>query len=803
MTVRVVSRSPRGALRATLLGLVGLACFAPPPAFAAKRDQAFRLGDGRVTVAGPRVGFAYACERPTGGQAAAGAPWIERRSWRPSRRPVVDGKVLWDQARFAIDGEGRTSSFAGNGFPAGTATGVFPPAAGDDARAYAPDYGALAGHELRGSYTNAPRTARRAGCLDPGTVVAIAADGAPILTPMDATGVDLAAREVTDRCGGRTDGAGLYRYRQASPCLGRRATGREHSGLVGWARDGFPLFGPRGARGVPLRSADLDACHGHVHRISAGGVKRRLYHYHATPDFPYTIGCFRGRPAAEWSVRKLPVEPAPQPEPVPQPEPKPESNPEPKPDPPPTGPAPTPISDADVGTDPALFPAWDPDVSDYVVRCEQAPAVDVDVDAPAGLEVEVDGGPPLNGSFTVPVGLEPDERFSFAVSNEAERRTFHVRCLPDDFPQFTAERLGSPQAEWYVTTPSVQRGTYAAVFDTNGVPLWWYTMFPVPADARLTDRGTLMWARANGLSFGRTSANSGYEEHALDGSLLSVYQTVDVPTDFHDMEELKNGNRLLLGYKPRDGVDLSAYGGPSNATVLDAEVQEIDDRGRLVWSWNSKDHIAVSEAERLMPSIIAAPNGTEDGRTAYDIVHINSVEEDGDGIIVSMRNTDAVYRVKRATGAIDWKLGGTPTPERLTIVGDGLGTERFGGQHDARRLDDGTVTLHDNGTARNRPAAALRYRIDTLTRTATLLEQVTDPDPGFSFCCGNARKLPGGNWVAAWGASPFISELTPTGEKAFRLKFEQGSFPYRAVAVPPGELAREDLRTGMDKMHPR
>lgn len=713
----------------------------------------------------------------------------------------MDGHVLWGQARFALDRQGSRTSFAGNGLPVATATGVFPPGDGDDASAYAAGAAGPVEHDLRGTYPTAPRAASRPSCLRPDAAIAIATNGAPILTPFDGTGLDRSAREVTDRCGGSTDPTGLYRYRQASRCLGRRGAGREHSGVVGWARDGFPLYGPRDARGVPLRSSDLDACHGHVHRVSLGGVKRRLYHYHATPDFPYTIGCFRGRPAPEWSIRRLPVAPVPEPEPGSDPAGSP-APPDSGVDSPPPPPAPTPLAEAKIGAEPALFPSWDPAIGDYVVRCEPAQVVDVAVDAPAGLDVEVDGGPARSGSFTVPVALGPGQRLSFSVANRVERRAFHVRCLPDDFPRFTAERLGSPQAEWYVATPSAQRGTYAAVFDTNGVPVWWQSPVPVPVDARLTAHGTLMWARTNGFAFGRTAVG-GYEERALDGSILRVFRTVGSPTDFHDMQVLPNGNHLLLTYRPRDGVDLSAYGGPSDATVLDAEVQEIDDRGEVVWSWNSGDHIPLSDSSRLMPAIVGNPLPTEDDRPAYDVVHVNSVEPDGDGLLLSMRNTDAVYRVDRASGAIDWKLGGTDTPQRLTIVGDGFGSESFGGQHDARVLRDGTVSLHDNGSARDRDVRAVRYRIDTLTRTATLLEQVTDPDPPRSGCCGNARRLSGGNWVASWGQSRFISELTPAGDKAFRLTLEQGALSYRVFPIEPGKLERARLRDGMDKMHPR
>ncbi|MGL1604072.1 hypothetical protein ACSTI6_23330, partial [Vibrio parahaemolyticus] len=67
-----------------------------------------------------------------------------------------------------------------------------------------------------------------------------------------------------------------------------------HSALVGYAIDGFGIFGRYGPGGKLLTSADLDACHGHTHAIPWDGKMVVLYHYHATWDFPYTIGCLKG-----------------------------------------------------------------------------------------------------------------------------------------------------------------------------------------------------------------------------------------------------------------------------------------------------------------------------------------------------------------------------------------------------------------------------------------------------------------------------------------------------------------------------
>lgn len=43
-----------------------------------------------------------------------------------------------------------------------------------------------------------------------------------------------------------------------------------------------------------MRTADLDACHGHKHKIRYQGRKAKLFHYHATGEYPYTVGCLRG-----------------------------------------------------------------------------------------------------------------------------------------------------------------------------------------------------------------------------------------------------------------------------------------------------------------------------------------------------------------------------------------------------------------------------------------------------------------------------------------------------------------------------
>lgn len=453
--------------------------------------------------------------------------------------------------------------------------------------------------------------------------------------------------------------------------------------------------------------------------------------------------------------------------------------------------------------EPALFPAFDLEVSDYVVRCSGQP-VQVTVETEPGASASIDGGEFGSGLLSRSVALAHGQAFTVRTRSLVFERVYHVRCVPPDFPRWTFERSSRPTAAYHLLTPvsgapSLPR--YVAMFDRNGVPIWWFKGAAFPLDARVLTDGNLAWARYDGSTFANGPAFA-YEVRRLDGSLVDVISTVGNATDFHDLVELGNGSFLALTYRPRDGVDLTAYGGPASATVVDAEIQHLDPAGAVVWTWNSKDHVALSETERWWPYVLGRTVRLSDGRRAHDVTHINSIEVDGDSIVLSLRHTDAVYKIDRATGAIQWKLGGTPTPKSLTVLADPYARQPLGAQHDARVLDDGSVTVHDNATMLGRPPRGVRYAIDEAARTATLVESVVDPDVTDSQCCGSARRLSGRSWVFSWGGVSSVTELTVEGSRVFRLSFGF-IVSYRAVPVPDGLLSLDALRQGMSAMFPR
>jgi hypothetical protein len=182
---------------------------------------------------------------------------------------------------------------------------------------------------------------------------------------------------------------------------------------------------------------------------------------------------------------------------------------------------------------------------------------------------------------------------------------------------------------------------------------------------------------------------------------------------------------------------------------------------------------------------------------------MNAVEPDGENaILISLRHTDAVYKIDKATGNVVWKLGGTWTPKSLLVKGDPEGAYPLGGQHDVRLQPDGTISIHDNNTNLPDPPRVVRYAVDEGAKTATLVEEFTDPLAPSSFCCGSARRSADGSWLLSWGGNSLVTEFNAAHERTFRLGFGGSAFSYRAVAAE-GVLGEATLRAGMDSMHPR
>jgi arylsulfotransferase ASST len=381
---------------------------------------------------------------------------------------------------------------------------------------------------------------------------------------------------------------------------------------------------------------------------------------------------------------------------------------------------------------PSLSPKFGPNIHDYVVRCNDAP-VTVEGHASGGWEAAIGNHPFRSGDFSETVPLSSGRAFTITVREvgRPELYRYHVRCLPSNFPTYTFTRYG-PVSPKYFSAARADR-SYGMIFDNHGVPIWWIHA-PTWASRVLPD-GSILWFHKK------------WQIHRLDGSLVRTLDAVGHPANGHDLWPLGNGDYLVGADVKQSHVDTSAYGGSSDADVVNAELQQVSPDGQLVWDWKSQDHISLAETpEHRWRWAVSHP--TPQG---YDILHWNSIEPAGNSVIASFRHLDAVYKIRQSTGKIVWKLGGTTTPRSLAVKGDPR-AYTFGAQHDARLLGDGTLTVFDNRTNLTRKTPrAVRFRIDRQPGTATLLQSISDP-PSPS---PTAAARPGA-WATETGWSPGV-----------------------------------------------
>jgi hypothetical protein len=445
-----------------------------------------------------------------------------------------------------------------------------------------------------------------------------------------------------------------------------------------------------------------------------------------------------------------------------------------------------------------LYPAFDPAETRYVSRCGRGAAA-IRVDAGPGTSVAVGSAEPRTGAVRIDPGVRPGEDFTIAVIGGDGRRTYRVRCLPAGFPRWRFQSLRPMDQGLFVISfrsrPDAR--PWVIVFDHEGVPRWWYSPDTRALWAKILNDGSVFWARSFGDGYG-LDPRMADEIRSLSGDLIRVVRTKGSIIDGHEFQELGNGNVLVDTYAPGTKVNLSRFGGPKSASAVFAEIQEIDPNGRVVWRWNSRRHIGLGETGRWWRNVLSNAKDSGAGATTFDPVHINSIDARGpDEFVISARHTDAIYGIERPSGDILWKLGGAETAESLRIVGDPA-RKLFGGQHDARVGEDGSLSVYDNGKDRPRRPRVVSYRLDLGQRTATYLGQLNDPRVTTSHCCGSARPLEGGGWLVSWGDNPLVTGFDRDGQTAFRLALAAPSF--RAVPVPEGATTVAALDRGLENM---
>jgi hypothetical protein len=240
--------------------------------------------------------------------------------------------------------------------------------------------------------------------------------------------------------------------------------------------------------------------------------------------------------------------------------------------------------------------------------------------------------------------------------------------------------------------------------------------------------------------------------------------------DLHEFQITPRGTALIDALAPVR-ANLTSVGGPKNGAVWDCLIQELDIKtGQLLWEWHSLGHIPLSA------SYSGKPNGSE----PYDYCHLNSIQRlPGGDLLISDRNTWAVYKIDRATGQVIWSLGGKRSSFKMAP-----GT-RFEWQHDARLHNDTLSLFDDADSPQEEPQSSAKVlRIDPRTMTVTLVRRYTHAPPLLASEAGSMQILPNHDVFVGWGGEPDFSEYAPGGRQIFSGMFALGVKSYRTFRSP-------------------
>lgn len=327
----------------------------------------------------------------------------------------------------------------------------------------------------------------------------------------------------------------------------------------------------------------------------------------------------------------------------------------------------------------------------------------------------------------------------------------------------------SGQLVWFDPLPPQTKAANFAVQRYLGRPVLTWTDDALPVNGRRVNEDVIYDSSYRPVA--QLTAGNGYE------------------VNHHDFQITPAGTALITVFNPVR-CPLVHVGGPADGAVYDGIMQEIDVKtGLVMFEWHSLDHVALNESyASARPSSADVP---------YDYFHINSTTLDPDGsLLVSARNTWAVYEVNAGTGQIAWRLAGKRSSFRM-----GRGT-RTAWQHDARMLHNGLITVFDNGAwpPEHAQSRALVIRLDKRRWTATLVRALTHVPALLAGSQGDVQLLADGHWLVGWGQLPYLSEFAASGKLLFDARFPFFDNSYRAFrfrwSATPSEPPAVAVRSG-------
>lgn len=236
--------------------------------------------------------------------------------------------------------------------------------------------------------------------------------------------------------------------------------------------------------------------------------------------------------------------------------------------------------------------------------------------------------------------------------------------------------------------------------------------------------------------------------------------------DFHEQEVTPRGSVYVTAYNNTPAV-LTSIGGRQDAWLTDSLVYEIDIMtGEVLFTWSALEHLPIKASHLPIHSY----QGNGKWEAPWDHVHINSIQDLGDKILISCRHSWAVYLISKKTGEVIWELSGSgeggsfgPLPEYGQFR-----WQHFAHAHNITKrsmeisIYDNHNMMDDNGTT---PSRGLLLEVGlppNPTVPPAVLRNIQTNHSYFANSQGSYEpSLPNGNQLLCHGPVPVVQEYGP------------------------------------------
>ena len=434
-----------------------------------------------------------------------------------------------------------------------------------------------------------------------------------------------------------------------------------------------------------------------------------------------------------------------------------------------------------------LNPKFAPDIKHYSANCGDGDNFELKIiPENSDYEVEVNNKKLnidkiktyINSGLT----YKDDIKISLRSNQNLNKKTnYYIHCVSKKFPKIKVKKKVGVDNGFLITNLRFHKAyeLILLILDNNGVPRYRDIIVGRVTAFKKHIEGSYSYAIQKGI----TPYNMPQFEIIILDKHFNEQKRLTTKnlnhTDNHDFLITEDNTYLFLSYNSdfRDFSEIQKKFRKNQKNNLyyshkqltrDSVIQEQNDKGEVIFEWNSWDHVNIENCLNH--------------RFPDDYAHINSIFLTEDkNILMSLRGCSQLIKIDRInkTGKKIFSIGGFDSEFKIT--NDKF--KEFCAQHTATLLSETELYLFDNGNHCNgdrekkfgKFSRAVQYSLDFDNKEAKFVKDIKFKNPmgNFTTSGGSFFITKNGNWLINWSKGLYdITEHTPDGEEVLNISFQ-------------------------------